>query len=79
MGGLGAMKYFTTDMTFTAPEPHHKLRFIHGMVTLQQKSRNRFCVRYGKQVDANLSYGEAASKLGEALMHQLCCDGELEV
>ena len=70
--------YFTETMTFDKPEPRHKLCMQDGMVTLQQRGRDNFAVRYGKEVHAELSYGEACSKLGQALMHQLACEDKLD-
>lgn len=70
--------YFTESMTYDRPEPRHRLCFQNGMVTLQQRGKDNFAVRYGKEVHAELNYAFAASKLGEALMHQLACDGELD-
>jgi hypothetical protein len=37
-----------------------------------------FRVTYGYQVDDCLTYGEAASKLGQAIMHRAACDGLLD-
>ena len=47
------------------------------LIKLHQQGKNKFTVTYGKQIDANLSYADAASKLGEALMHALACEGKL--
>ncbi|PLP55558.1 hypothetical protein CYK37_30170 [Mesorhizobium loti] len=73
-----AHQYFTHSMTYAKPEPRHRLCMQDGMVTLQQRGRDNFAVRYGKQVDAALSYSQACSKLGQALMHQLACDDRLD-
>lgn len=70
--------YFTDSMTYTKPEPRHRLCQQIGMVTLQQRGKDNFAVRYGKEVHADMSYAFAASKFGEALMHQLACDGALD-
>tara|TARA_R110002020_G_scaffold55477_2_gene153851 strand:- start:386 stop:613 length:228 start_codon:yes stop_codon:yes gene_type:complete len=70
-------QYFRDQMTLHSPEPRHKLRWEHGLVSLQQRASNSFAVRYGKQVDAGLDYAEACSKLGQALLHQLSCNGQL--
>jgi hypothetical protein len=71
-------QYFTKSMTYEKPEPRHKLCGQFDSVTLQQRGRDNFAVRYGKQVDAGLSYGDACAKLGQALMHQLACEGQLD-
>ena len=44
-------------------------------IELHQKTSNPklFAVVYGKQIDSDLDYGEACSKLGEAIMHGLTC------
>ena len=74
-----AKQYFTDSMQYDKPEPRHTLCGKWGdLVTLQQRSRNVFLVRYGKQVDAGLSYDEACAKLGQALMHELACEGALD-
>jgi hypothetical protein len=44
----------------------------------QHETEDLFCVTYGFQVDDGLTYSEAASKLGQALMHRAACDGMLE-
>lgn len=38
---------------------------------------NAFQVIYGQQVDHDLTYTEAAAKLGEAIMHACACAGTL--
>ncbi len=47
-------------------------------ICLIQTGVDRFVVQYGKQVDSNLCYRDAASKLGEAIMHALACDDKLD-
>lgn len=69
--------YFVDSMTYTRPLPRHKLAFQSGIVTLQQRGVDSFAVRYGREVDDGLSYADAAAKLGQALMHQLVCDGAM--
>lgn len=73
-----AKQYFTADLVYSKPEPNHTLCWQHGLVTLQQRGENLFLVRYGKQVESDMTYGEACAKLGQALMHQMTCDGEIE-
>lgn len=46
-------------------------------VTLYQEGVDRFRVTYGRQRQGRLTYGEAAKKLGEAIMHDLACEGLL--
>jgi hypothetical protein len=70
--------YFTKSMTYEWPEPHHKLCLQFDMVTLQQRGRDNFAVRYGKEVYAGLSYSEACKRLGQALMHQGACNDLLD-
>lgn len=69
--------YFTDSMETTNPEPRHRICTQIGLVTLQQRGKDNFAVRYGKEVHSDLDYASAASKFGEALMHQLACDGAL--
>ena len=71
-------QYFTDSMTYVKPEPRHKLCLQFDMVTLQQRGRDNFAVRYGRQVEAQLTYAQACDKLGQALMHQAACDGMLD-
>lgn len=47
-------------------------------VELRQRGRDNFTVIYGLQVDERLTYGEAAAKLGQAIMHALACESELD-
>lgn len=47
-------------------------------IMLGQQGRDNFTVTYGKQVDSNLSYGEACTKLGRAILHALACEGKLD-
>lgn len=70
--------YWTAFMTYTKPEPRHTLCFQDGLVTLQQRGKDNFAVRYGKEVHAELTYGQAAMELGKSLMHQLAGDGKLD-
>lgn len=70
--------YYTDSMTYTRPEPRHKLCGTFDAVTLQQRGRDNFAVRYGKEVHADLTYGKACDMLGRAIMHQLACEGALD-
>lgn len=47
-------------------------------IKLDQRGRDNFRVTYGAQIDSNLTYSEAAAKLGQAIMHALACDGALD-
>lgn len=71
-------EYFAASMHTTSPEARHKICFTYGLVTLQQRGRDNFAVRYGKQVNAGLTYAEACTQLGISLMHQTACDGDLD-
>lgn len=50
------------------------------VILMQDRKRQSesFSVQYGQQLDHNLTYSEAASKLGQALMHGLACEGLLD-
>lgn len=48
------------------------------LIQLSQTGIDRFTVRYGAQSDDNLTYGGAAAKLGQAIMHALACEGKLD-
>lgn len=71
-------KYFADDMVTTKPESLHRIVYRHDAVTLQQRGKDNFTVRYGKRVEAELTYNEAATVFGAALMHQLACEGTLD-
>lgn len=70
--------YFTESMTYEKPEPRHTLCTQVGKVTLQQRGKDNFLVRYGKQVKAGLSYSRAAAEFGACVMHELACEGQLD-
>jgi|GEM_PF-2885490 len=70
--------YFTESMTTDGPEPGHVICFQSDLVTLQQARPEGFAVRYGKEVHSELTYADACFRLGQALMHQLACEGLLD-
>lgn len=47
-------------------------------VQLLQSGKDNFSVTYGKQIKHGLTYANAASELGAAIMHALACDGKLD-
>ena len=47
-------------------------------IKLHQRGKDNFRVTYGLQVDDGLTYGAAAAKLGQALMHALACESKLD-
>ena len=49
-----------------------------GGIELRQAGKDNFTVRYGLQTDQDLNYGQAAAKLGQAIMHHLACEGLLD-
>jgi len=49
-----------------------------SMIELKQQGKNRFSVRYGKQIDILLTYDAAALALGAAIMHLAACNGVLD-
>ena len=61
-----------------------KYKIIHSIldtaypIELSQRGPDDFCVIYGKQVKATLTYAEAAHEFGECLFHALACDGKLD-
>ena len=64
------------------PRPHKEGKLCWSSdewtVKLYQRGVDRFTVQYGLQTDQELSYGEACAKLGQAILHALACDGELD-
>lgn len=71
-------EYFTKTMIYEKPEPRHRLCLQFDAVTLQQRGRDNFAVRYGMQVIDGLTYGRACAELGRALMHQGACNGHVD-
>lgn len=51
---------------------------IDAVIRLEQTGRDNFTVIYGKQVDFGLSYGRAATILGQQIMHGLACVERLD-
>lgn len=51
-----------------------------ALITLaQHESKGKlFQVTYGLHVDDNLTYADACKMLGEAILHDLCCDGKAD-
>ena len=47
-------------------------------IKLYQHGRDSFKVRYGMQIDDRLDYGNAAAKIGQAIMHALSCEGKVD-
>jgi hypothetical protein len=47
-------------------------------IVLKQTGKDRFTVLYGMQVDSGLDYCEAAAKIGQAILHALCCQGKMD-
>ena len=47
-------------------------------IILSQIKYDSFVVTYGSQVERALPYDKAASKLGEAIMHALHCEGKIK-
>jgi hypothetical protein len=56
----------------------HEVKELGWPIRLIQNGVDRFTVEYGKQIDAGLTYGEAAAKYGQAIMHALACEGKLD-
>jgi hypothetical protein len=48
------------------------------IIRLTQTGVDRFSVNYGADQKTGLSYGDAATKLGAAIMHALACEGKLD-
>lgn len=58
------------------------IEFREGLdtpVLLEQYANGRFRVVYGKDITSNLTYEDACTSLGAALMHSLACKGSLRV
>ncbi len=47
-------------------------------IRLEQDSKRRFRVTYGKQVKRGLDYEQAAMELGTAIMHAAACEGLID-
>lgn len=51
--------------------PQHKIKLV-------QTDFDLFTVVYGRQIEDDLSYAQAARRLGSAIMHAAACDGRLD-
>lgn len=60
------------------PRLCHEVKDLAFPIKLEQLGVDRFRVTYGLQVDDELTYGRAAAKYGEAIMHALACDSKLD-
>jgi hypothetical protein len=51
-----------------------------SLITLEQNSGvgKKFTVTYGLQREDKLSYSQACAKLGQAILHNACCEGLAE-
>lgn len=47
-------------------------------IKLYQTGRNEFTVEYGKEIERDLSYSNAALSLGKAIMRMKSCEGILK-
>ncbi len=56
----------------------HETKGLAFPIELLQQGKDRFTVRYGKQVKKELNYAEAAAEYGACIMHALACDGLLD-
>ena len=63
-----------TVFEFGGSNPYLKTR--NAMIELRQSEDNngRFILTYGCEVKPGLNYAQAASELGECLMHHLACE-----
>jgi hypothetical protein len=55
-----------------------KVCFEYENITLEQRTNKLFRVTYGLQVGDDLTYSQACTNLGEALLHNAACEGRLE-
>lgn len=60
------------------PKLCYAIKIAGYSITLEQQAKSNFIVTYGKQVDRNLSYNNAALMFGAAIMHALACEGRLD-
>lgn len=51
---------------------------VWGPIKLEQRGKDNFRVTYGRQVDDNLTYGQACAKLGQAQLHWLSCESRVD-
>ena len=72
------MERFADSLTYSKPEPRHRMCAKIDAVSLQQRGKNNFLVRYGMQIKEGLTYSQAAAEFGACLMHQLACDELLD-
>lgn len=60
------------------PKLCHRVQDAGCVVELHQQGVDRFTVTYGRQVKSDLTYDEAATEYGAAIMHGLACEGRLD-
>lgn len=73
--------YMLKDRCDPSPKPLGKLVYTSksaGFPVYLFNQGNRYAVQYGLQLDYELTYTEACSKLGEAILHALMSNGELD-
>lgn len=70
--------YFVPQMITDKPESDYRIAWQHELVSLQQRGPDDFLVRYGKEVHAELTYGQACRQLGRCLFHQFACSSEID-
>lgn len=46
-------------------------------IKVEQREDGKFRVIYGKQVETNLTYKQAAHAFGKCMFHALACDGRI--
>lgn len=47
-------------------------------IELQRRRKGSLAVRYGAQVEDHLSYDQAVTAIGKAVMHAVTCEGKLD-
>lgn len=54
------------------------ISLINHDIHVEQRASKLFRVTYGKQVQDNLTYAEAAHEFGECVFHALSCEGAID-
>jgi hypothetical protein len=49
----------------------------YPVVIRQRKGSKMYSVQYGAEIHSGMTYQQAATKLGECLMHALACNGAI--
>jgi hypothetical protein len=77
-----ATKYYlgshASPLKGRAPKICKSMEIAGYVIALYRRGEDNFAVRYGLQVDDQLTYQQACTRLGASIMHALACEGKLD-